>query len=232
MRRPTGQIRQIESVDSTQAIVADELKEGRILSIVLADFQSAGRGRFDRVWVSSPGESLMVSMAFPDYADHPRPHLIGMAIAVAAAGVLHCQLQWPNDLVLNGKKLGGILTEIITDVNGRRVPVVGVGINLRQSSFPPELAHATSIAMERGSSEDPLRVLNLILFRLDLLPEPNSWADLAPTWMLFDRTPGKQYKLQDGRQGVAIGIGPEGQLLCAVDGESTSVLAADAIFGG
>lgn len=231
MRRPTGQINQFDSVDSTQAVVSDALKEGRAPWIARADYQSAGRGRFDRVWESGPGESLMVSMAFRDYADHPRPHLIGMAIAVAAAGVLHCQLQWPNDLVLNGKKLGGILTEIITDAEGRRVPVVGVGINLKQASFPPELAHATSIALERGSSDDPLRVLNLILYRLDLLPEPDSWADLSPSWMLFDRTPGKLYKLQDGRQGVAIGIGPEGQLLCAVDGESTSVLAADAIFG-
>lgn len=231
MKRPTGEIKQFDSVHSTQAVVSGALKEGRTPWMVRAEYQSAGRGRFDRAWVSEPGDSLMVSMAFTDYADHPRPHLIGMTVAVAAAGVLHCQLQWPNDLVLNGKKLGGILTEIITDSQGRRVPVVGIGINLNQTSFPPELAHATSLTLERGSSEEPSGVLNLMLARLDLLPEPNSWADLAPSWMLFDRTPGKLYKLQDGRQGVAIGIGPEGQLLCAVDGESTSVLAADAIFG-
>ena len=223
---------ELESVSSTQTILVEKIKEGEPIGVVYAREQTAGRGRFTRTWISHIGDSLTFSMAFHGYGDHPKAYLVGMSVAIAAAGQLHCQLRWPNDLTYEGKKLGGILSEIVTTPQGERVPIVGVGINLNQLEFPEEIAEtATSARRVHGGTYDPKRVANRIIERLVDLPEPDSWSLIEPAWSLFDRTPGKMYRLANGDIAVAIGIGSDGQLICSVDGESHSVLAADAIFG-
>ena len=222
----------LEETPSTQAVVAECVRAGEGPCAVLALHQTAGRGRFDRVWLSEPGSSLNLSLAMEGYEDHPEPWLVGMGLAIAAAGTLHCQLRWPNDLVLDGKKLGGILTDLIPDPQGRRVPVVGIGVNLNQSEFPPELASiATSMRLHRTGTWVPQEVAGAILARLADVPEPTHWRALEHAWSLFDDTPGKRYRLQDGSEAIALGIGPHGELLCAVNGESTTVMIGDAIFG-
>jgi BirA family transcriptional regulator, biotin operon repressor / biotin---[acetyl-CoA-carboxylase] ligase len=221
-----------DEVESTQSVAADHLKKCSPVGAVFAKNQTKGRGRFGREWFSQPGESLTMSLIFRDYADHPAPYLVGMATACAVAASLHCELQWPNDLVFGDKKLGGILTELLPDEEGRLVPVVGIGVNLNQKTFPAEIAdRAISLAMYRGGAYDAEKIGQSIVSRLSLLPEPQSWSDLHPVWMLFDHTPGKTYKLPDGSEGIAMGVGPDGRLICAVNGESTAVLAAEAIFG-
>jgi BirA family biotin operon repressor/biotin-[acetyl-CoA-carboxylase] ligase len=221
-----------DEVESTQECAARHLLNGDPIGVVFTDHQTAGKGRFGRTWHSLKGDSLTMSLVFREYADLKEPYLIGMAVACAAASALHCELAWPNDLVFGGKKIGGILTELLPDEDGRRVPVVGIGVNLNQKEFPEDIAHrATSLALYRGGSFDPESVGRSIIDRLQNLPEPNSWDALKDIWMLFDHTPGKSYRLPDGSEGIAIGVGPEGRLICAVNGESTSVLAAEAIFG-
>ncbi|HVT14404.1 MAG TPA: biotin--[acetyl-CoA-carboxylase] ligase [Fimbriimonadaceae bacterium] len=220
-----------EEVLSTQDLAANEVKRGRG-GVFLATNQTLGRGRLGREWISQAGDSLTLSMAFMAYADHPKPYLIGMAIAAAAAAVLHCEVAWPNDLVSDGHKLGGVLTELVVDDKGRRVPVVGVGINLNQRTFPPEIKEfAASLAMVHGGVYVPVAVAESLIARLASIPEPNEWCDIAPVWSLFDHTPGKRYRTLDGAEAIALGVGPEGQLMCSVNGETTSIMAADAIFG-
>lgn len=178
------------------------------------------------------GESVSLSLTFPDYADHPSPWLIGMGVAAAAAGALHCRLRWPNDLFIDNKKLGGVLTEIVTDPQGRRIPIVGIGVNIRTHSFPEELRDiATSLANHRPEFPTPIEAAHQIVQRIRLAPEPDSWSSLQPQWMLFDSTPEKHYRLHDGSEAIAIGVGPRGELICAVEGETQIVLAADALFG-
>lgn len=226
-----GSWHRFDDVLSTQDVAANEVRLGHG-GVFYAINQTLGRGRLGREWISRDGESLTFSMAFTAYADHPRPFLVGMTVAVACAAVIHCELAWPNDLVADGKKLGGILTEMVKDDQGRLVPVVGVGINLNERTFPDPIAdRATSVAMYNGGSYDPLAIAQAIVARLARMPEPNEWSDVAPVWSLFDHTPGKHYKLNDGQEAIALGVGPEGQLMCSVNGETTSVLAADAIFG-
>ncbi|MCB8932233.1 MAG: biotin--[acetyl-CoA-carboxylase] ligase [Fimbriimonadaceae bacterium] len=222
----------LDEVESTQTVVADALRTGEPVGAVLALHQTRGRGRFDREWISEPGASLNLSLAMAAYSDHGEPWLVGMAVAVAVAGALHSELRWPNDLVLQGSKLGGILVEIVEDSRGRRVPVVGIGVNLNQTTFPEPLAKiATSLALHREGPFVPEEVARAILGRFAETPEPESWQSLEAIWGLFDDTPGKHYRLTDGREAVALGIGPHGELLCSVAGESMTVLAADAIFG-
>ncbi len=222
----------VESAGSTQDLAMQQLIAGDQFGAVITTDQVSGRGRFNRVWHAAPGESLAISLIFRAYAEHPQPHLIGMATAIAAAGALNCQLQWPNDLVVEGKKLGGILTELATDSKGRKVPVVGIGVNLNQESFPEEISdRATSLKLIDGGKYDAREIANRIVKRIELLPEPNDWSDLQLAWDLFDVTPGKKYLLQTGEKAVALGIGPAGQLLCSVEGDPRSVYAADALLG-
>ncbi len=227
-----GEMREFVAVASTQEIAADFLKHGENVGAVLAHHQTKGRGRFGREWISEKDTSLTMSLIFRDYTDHPKPYLIGMSVAIAAAGAIHAMLQWPNDLILGYQKAGGILTELIPDQDGRLVPVVGVGLNLNQKTFPAAIKEtATSVHLYHGGLYEPTSIAETIIQRLKPLPEPATWAELAPIWHLFDHTPGKKYKLLDGKEATALGIGPEGQLICSVEGETTSVLAADAILG-
>lgn len=235
MRSPLddGPWLELEEVDSTQGAAAEALLSVETVpGVVLAHNQTAGKGRFDRTWHSDPDDSLTMSLIFQSYAQHPKPYLIGMAAACAAAGALHCDVRWPNDLTINGKKVGGILTELLPDKAGNRVPVVGIGINLNQTEFPADLGgKATSLHIETVQPYDLMKMAASIIQRFALLPEPTDWTDLEPVWRLFDATPGKPYRLANGETATAIGVGPEGRLLCSVRGESSSVLAADAIFG-
>jgi BirA family transcriptional regulator, biotin operon repressor / biotin---[acetyl-CoA-carboxylase] ligase len=115
----------LASVTSTQEVARD-LPIG---SVVVADHQTAGRGRLDRRWVAPPGSALLASFVL-----EPHP-LLSLAAGVAAAEACgpEVRLKWPNDLMLRGRKLGGILVE----VSGGKA-VVGIGINV--TSAPPGAA--------------------------------------------------------------------------------------------
>lgn len=231
MKAPLGPILTFDELPSTQDKAAELLKSGENVGVVFARHQSKGRGRFDRSWHSQPGESMTASFVFDQYADHPAPWLVGMTMALVVAGAFRTQVQWPNDIVLNKRKMGGILTELHRKPNGSLVPVIGVGLNLNQPKFPEDIEEtATSLFRERDILTDPEQAVNLILETCAGAPEPDSWADLEPAWMLFDDTPGKTYKLPDGDPAVALGLGPDGQLVCSVHGETQSVLVADALF--
>jgi len=224
---PSGEWRDVESIDSTQRLAAELLRAGEDVGVVLARAQTGGVGRFGRAWHSPPGTSLSLTLILRSYRDHPAPHYVGMAVALAAASALHCQLAWPNDLVVGPKKLGGILTEIVDGV-----PLVGIGVNLDVEAFPPEIAHrATSLRLEQGGTHDPRTIAERIVAALANLPEPDAWAPLAPIWSMFDHTPGKRYRLPSGEEAVALGVGADGRLLCSVEGETQAVMVAEALFG-
>lgn len=222
---------------STQTYLCELVRAGSSVGGVIVRHQTQGRGRFDRVWVSPPDSSLTVSLAFHDYPFVPGstpavpPHLIGMAVGLAVAGALKAQIRWPNDITLHGKKLSGILTELIPTPSGSRIAVVGIGINLTQEAFPPELAEtATSLTLERGATPSARQILDLITGQIERMPDPTSWSVLDPIWRLYDATPGKRYKVGE-RESTALGVGSDGQLLCEIEGETHSVLAAEALFG-
>lgn len=228
----TGELVVLETVDSTQAAAESALLSGESAGVIFAHTQTSGKGRRGREWYSEKDHSLTVSFIFRDYANHPKPWLIGMAVALAAAGAVHARVAWPNDLMLGGKKVGGILSQIVTTPSGDRVPVVGLGINLNVSEFPAELAEiAANVEAKDSTTGGAFVVLEAIIERLSALPEPAEFADLKPIWKLFDETAGKRYHLTDGNIAVGIGVGADGELICAVDGETMTVLAADAIFG-
>lgn len=231
MKLPT--VREVlDEVDSTQAVCGRRLAAGEPVGIVIAHHQTAGKGRFGRVWQSQAGKSLTMSIAFNDYADSESPWLIGMAVACACAKRLGCQVRWPNDLAAHGSKLGGVLTELLPDHEGRRIPVVGIGINVGQIDFPADLTlFATScalIGLAKGLS--PEELASRLEEGIRAMPEPTDWAVIAPHWDPLDATAGKRYRLPSGAEGVALRVGPTGQLVCRVGDQEVEVLAAEALM--
>ena len=184
-----------KSVISTQDI-ARPLPLG---SIVVADHQTAGRGRLDRRWESPPGTALLVSFVL-----RPNPVLslaAGVAAAQACGGGV--RLKWPNDLLLHGAKVGGILVE----VTPRATAICGIGINLTWA--PPG---AATLNQDRDALLERLRV------------ELDRWAnadleDILTLWRALSDTLGRRVRVDQGEhviEGTAEDIGPGGELI--VDG--------------
>ncbi|MFN8586494.1 MAG: biotin--[acetyl-CoA-carboxylase] ligase [Candidatus Eisenbacteria bacterium] len=127
--------------------------------VVVADAQTKGRGRAGRTWTHAPGRALALSTALHLGCDVRQAGLVplaaGLAAATAAArcGVQHARLKWPNDVLVHGRKLAGVLCELRRAPQGGDVVVIGVGVNVRtrRDEFPAELqGTATSVALERG----------------------------------------------------------------------------------
>ena len=153
-------VRHLATIDSTNRYVLDEARAGAPTGlVVVADHQSAGRGRLGRSWEATPGSSLLVSVLLRP--DLPVEQLFlltlaaGLALAdalTAVAGVV-ADLKWPNDLVVDDRKVAGLLAE--TDLSAGRAVVIGAGCNLTPDAFPPELeAHATAVELEAGRAVD------------------------------------------------------------------------------
>lgn len=205
---------------------------------VLAEFQTGGRGRRGRRWLSAFGSGLCLSVAW-SYASAPRdlPALalaagIGVRRALAAAGSPDVRLKWPNDLMLDGRKLGGILVDVDGDARGPLRAVIGIGVNV---SVPEGLAR--DIAAQGGLPPAGLCQVNgghglarnglaaaVIGALLDVLQQfgVHGFTPLADEWRRNDYLYGRAIRVtRDGLEiaGVAGGIAPDGALLVqAADG--------------
>ena len=146
---------------------------------VVADEQTSGRGRRDRQWHSSPGDGLYLSVLLLPKSSE-RISLLSLMSAVAVAetlierGVANVDIKWPNDVLINDRKLCGILVESVGAGSGATRIIVGIGVNLNHESFPDELAFtATSLKIET------MQMTTVDEFRDQLL---NKLADWYARW--------------------------------------------------
>ena len=155
-----GPVELAAEVDSTNRVLLERARHGAPAGLVLvADHQTAGRGRLDRTWEAAPGAALLVSVLLRPDVPPDRLHLVTAAAGLAAvesveaAGAASVSLKWPNDVVVaDGRKLAGILAESILDGGDVAAVVVGMGLNLR--SAPDEgvaLDELTSSAVGRDA---------------------------------------------------------------------------------
>lgn len=147
-----------EEIPSTNTLLKELARAGAPAgSVAVCDFQSAGRGRLQRVWQAAAGETLPVSLLLKPRLTPEQIPLCTLGAAVAAAQAieqvcpeLKAGIKWPNDVVLSGRKCVGILCEGAFDPEGRLCVIMGVGFNGNQRVFPPELAaSATSLFLEK-----------------------------------------------------------------------------------
>jgi BirA family biotin operon repressor/biotin-[acetyl-CoA-carboxylase] ligase len=166
-RWPAGwSVTVVEETGSTNADLAQLAEAGAPDRTVLAArYQTAGRGRLDRSWVAPPGVNLLVSLLFRDLPQHR--HELTQRVGLAACAAVHdctgglAMLKWPNDVLLDGAKLAGVLAQAGRDRNGADFVVVGIGLNV---GWAPDGAAKT------GDSTTPDQLLASMLDHYDRLP--------------------------------------------------------------
>lgn len=216
-------------------------------TLVVAEQQTAGRGRRGRGWESPAGSSIYMSLLLrPEFLPNKAPMLtIVMAYSVATAlreqTGLDFRIKWPNDIVLNGKKVVGILTEMSTEIEYINHVVIGVGINVNTEAFPEEIcATATSIRRESGKIWRRAELIAAILRQFEVQYERFvKEEDLAYLREAYDAVLvncNREVRIlgeKDGYRAVALGIDDQGELLVRKeDGTVTSVYAGEVSVRG
>lgn len=230
--RFAGKLHFFPSISSTNSHAMQQAEQGAPdRSVYFADEQTLGRGRAAHSWSSPPGSGLYASILLrPGIAPADALWLslaAGLAAhnAVRSLTTLEADLRWPNDLLLGRKKFCGILTELNAEVTRVRHVVIGIGINVHQPEFPPELRDiATSLAIETGRNWPRQELLLALLQSLDC--EVSALAEsrgaesftrclrervaAASSWIC-----GKRVRVDegDGFAGVTEGLDPRGFLL-------------------
>jgi BirA family biotin operon repressor/biotin-[acetyl-CoA-carboxylase] ligase len=242
-------IHYIEETPSTQevarALAADGAPQG---TVVIAERQSAGRGRMGRGWHSPPGVNLYMTVIL-----RPRIPLsqvaqlslvAGVAVAeameTAAPGIV--RLKWPNDVWLAGRKAGGIIAEAVTDQKSRLACVLlGIGLNLNLSieQIPPELRErATSVFIATGKRCDRAALANSLFLRLDsryMETETYGFAAVREAWERYSALTGKRVTVVDAGTriaGTVAGIDPDGALLLDTADGRRRIVAGDVTLEG
>lgn len=207
------------SIGSTNDRALELAAQGaRPFTVVVADEQTNGRGRRGATWHSPAGLGLWMSAVLPADAS-PRwlPLVVGLAVAEAiedATGAVGVGIKWPNDLLLRGRKVGGILCE-----SAPGAVVAGVGVNLRApaAGFPGALAGtATALDMEGAKSLAASRLAGLILDGLERRSSPDSTGlgrAALEELRARDVLAGRRVQTEEQGPGTARGIDPEGALL-------------------
>lgn len=217
-------------------------------TVVTADFQTAGRGRKGRSWEGTPGENISMSLILkPSFApDKASALTLVMALAVARALQDYCEIpvhiKWPNDLVMNGKKVCGILTEMhlqTPEAGGYGQPaircvIIGVGINVNQVCFPEEIRTiATSLLAESGKSFSRTVIMESVLQYFDEYYEIYlQTLDLSALQDLYNSllvNRGKQVRVLDPQgeySGTAQGINGSGELLVVKEDRTVTAVYA------
>ncbi len=172
IHRPPFIIHHFATLGST----SDQLKQMTAapeFTCVIADEQTAGRGRRDRAWHSTPGDGLYLSVLLRPVIPAARISLLSLMCAVVVAetiaryNIAGIDIKWPNDVLVNERKLSGILIEGTSAGSDLPRIIAGLGVNLNHEAFPPELRDtATSLAIESGQRIDAAEFRDQLLMTL------------------------------------------------------------------
>ncbi|HEV2368659.1 MAG TPA: biotin--[acetyl-CoA-carboxylase] ligase [Acidimicrobiales bacterium] len=238
-------VRWVAEIDSTNRYLLDEARAGSPEGVVVvADHQTAGRGRLGRTWTAPPGASLLVSILLRPRVPVEALHLVTVAVGLAAADAcaavtgVRPELKWPNDLIVGDRKLAGVLAEADLGTSGPPAVVVGIGINANwPDALPEELAEtATALNRESGRPADRAELLVRLLGGLEpryaALDGPDGRTELASEYRRRCATIGRAVRvdLTDGSfAGEAVDVSDEGHLLVSTDACLRTVSAADVV---
>jgi BirA family biotin operon repressor/biotin-[acetyl-CoA-carboxylase] ligase len=211
--------------------------------VVIADYQSRGRGRRNRTWVAPPGKAVTMSVILRPMVPPARAPEITLVAAVAVTeaarelGAHAARIKWPNDVECKGRKIAGVLTELRAEVDRVRHAVLGVGFNvsLQMSDFPEDLrAIATSLLVETGERQARPLVCARLLEHLEewlSLHETEGFGPVADRWRELSSTLGRRVRIStegEAVEGDAVDLADDGALLVrAAGGVLVRVLAGD-----
>lgn len=231
------------SVETTQFIAHNLAHEGiQDGAIVVADEQTAGKGRLGRSWHSPKGSGIWTSIILrPKLPPQRAPQFtliaaVSVVQAIRKQTGLEAEIKWPNDILINGKKIVGILTELQAEADQIKSVIIGMGINVNAGieDFPSDLTTATSLKIESGEDVNRAALLASILNELEVLYTEymeNGFRMIKLLWESYAISLGRNIKartLNGVIEGLAKGITEEGVLLLeSDDGEVHHIYSAD-----
>lgn len=232
----------IEEIDSTNVWAKQLGKEGAPSgSLAITDSQTQGRGRRGRRWLATQGLDIFMTLLLrPNLLPAQAPMLtlvMGLSVAEAIDNSfdIACQIKWPNDVILNHRKVCGVLTEMSAGPNGVEYIIIGVGINCNTTAFPPEISDkATSLAAESGRMIVREQVIADVLWHFEKnYQEFLADRDLSRLTGAYNKIlihKDKEVKvLEAGSEytGIARGITPQGELLVDTKDEVKRIFAGE-----
>ena len=196
-------------------------------TLVVAGVQTGGKGRLGRVWGSPPGGLWMSLVLRPDISSREAAKItqaaaVGVAKALRGLGV-EVRIKWPNDLLVDGRKICGILAEASAG-RGSFFVILGVGLNanLDPESLDAPRDEATTLRAELGGDTDPLALVRTLLLHLEAeFTRLHDFGAILDDWRLLDCTLGARVRVRrfgETLEGTALDIGPDGELLLQTSG--------------
>ena len=229
------------SIDTTMRRAAELAEQGEPAgAVVIAEEQTAGRGRLGRSWISERGAGLYFSLILRPRLSAGDAAVVTLALGLAVARAIHrltstpCDLRWPNDVLLGGRKCCGILTEMAAEGDRVRHVIGGIGVNVNQTELPAELMEtATSLRLATGCeySRDALlaEILNEADRYMGILVERGPAIIVELFTRASSYAEGKRVVVLNGTEqitGSTAGLTPAGSLLLRRDdGTVTPILA-------
>jgi len=233
----------LQSVTSTNDVAGEigRKRENPEGIVVIADTQTSGRGRLGRTWISPPGVNLYFTVLLkPPFPPREAPFItlttaVAVVVAVRGYAGVAAEIKWPNDVMINGKKAGGVLLELKADGNRVRLLSVGVGLNVNMSlnELPGELTQlSASLISEKGEPVDRIELLGVILAEMEksykILLSGNKRA-LINEWIRLNCTLGHEVIAKNrGRvvSGTAEGLTDNGGLIIRTSSGGVETLNA------
>ncbi|WP_367680701.1 bifunctional biotin--[acetyl-CoA-carboxylase] ligase/biotin operon repressor BirA [Candidatus Fukatsuia anoeciicola] len=228
---PLRQVNVLSIVDSTNQYLLEHINELQSGDACVAEYQSAGRGRYGRQWISPFGVNLYLSMYW--YLKQGCSATIGLSLVIGIViaevlkklGVHDIRVKWPNDIYLYNKKLAGILIELISNTGNGTQLIIGIGINILMRRSHTELIDQDWINLEEvGINIDrnqlTVELLSVLQYEISQF-EKNGLTDFIPRWFRLDNYLNRPVKLIIGDQeilGINIGINLQGALLLEQNG--------------
>lgn len=219
----------LEETDSTNEVAKRLAREGAGEgTVVVAEHQTRGKGRLGRQWISPPRAGVYFTVILrPPLTPAEAPQATLMAAVAAARGLisatgLEVRIKWPNDLLISGRKVAGILTELGADMDRIHYLVIGIGINvnIRREDLPPELNYpTTALQSELKRPVSRRRILQLCLEELESAYQgwiKNGFSPLRQQWKELSHTLGERVKVNLGEkvvEGLAEDLAEDGSLL-------------------
>ena len=213
--------------DSTNARARDLADRGAAEgTLVVAETQTRGRGRKGRTWFSAPGAGIYASLVLrPSMPPSQAPRITFLTAVAAAEALMNetgldVRIKWPNDLLVRGKKIAGILTEISAERGALEYAVVGLGMNVNADAFPDDIGEkATSVFIETGKRFSRIKILKEYLRQEEQGLKrlgANGFAPILGRWKELADTIGRQICVEmpdDTCEGWVEDVDPEGVLI-------------------
>ncbi len=213
-------------------------------TVVVAEHQTAGRGRMGNAWHSARGAGLWLSVVLKAHVPPDKTAFLTCMASLALANMLHqfiylpAEIKWPNDIIIRGRKACGILVEARSDQPDTFVLGMGMNVNQLRDDFPQDLrATATSLRLERpgAAALNRIRVIRPLMFYLEKVYEllrKKKWDKLTKAWVEFVPMGGKLVTLEHGGQqfkGTVQRVDPQKGITLKLEGGETKDFSAEGV---